>query len=88
MSQPIGHTTVVDEQTALLPPQTRAQNRNWADGEGEEEGTDVSSQTLRDPYEGEEGFDRPNQVVGRTRGVLISFSLWGLIFLQGEFWFY
>lgn len=67
----------VGEETPLLREQARSLV-----------GDDGSSETLTDAQRrGDEeelvDADKANQQVGRVRGSLIIFSLWGLIFLQG-----
>lgn len=51
-----------------------------------EASSDISS-SPRDArgHEGIADSGKANQQVGRIRGLLIILSLWGLIFLQGEF---
>ncbi|CZS90276.1 related to putative multidrug transporter [Rhynchosporium agropyri] len=71
----------VGEETPLLIEQTRSADRD-----------DTSSETLTDAQRrGDDSdeedlvdLDKANQQVGRLRGFLIIFSLWGLIFLQAS----
>jgi hypothetical protein len=69
----------VGEQTPLLREHT-----------GSVVGDDGSSETLTDAQRRSDeeelvDADKANQQVGKARGFLIIFSLWGLIFLQGMF---
>lgn len=73
-----GPTGRVGEETPLLREQARSLD-----------GGDGSSETLTDAQRrGDEedlvDSDKANQQVGRLRGSLIIFSLYGLIFLQGK----
>lgn len=68
------------EETPLLAERTTA---------GSDADASSSETLLSDPRGGrdeEQQVDRnqANQQVGRTRGLLIILSLWGLIFLQGK----
>lgn len=62
-------TPLLGEQRGLKPDDESSETITGSQGDEEE---------LLDP-------DRANQQVGRGRGILIVLSLWGLIFLQGEF---
>jgi hypothetical protein len=66
------------EETPLLAERTTA---------GSDAGASSSETLLSDPRGDEEqqvDRNQANQQVGRTRGLLIILSLWGLIFLQGK----
>ncbi len=45
--------------------------------------SEVSSDTMEAAEDGQRHHDGPNQSVGTSRAVLITLSLWILIFLQG-----
>jgi hypothetical protein len=70
------------EETPLLREERMGGNVNGAGGAN----SDISS-SPREPRGHEDIADsgKANQQVGRIRGLLIILSLWGLIFLQGEF---
>lgn len=61
----------IGENTPLLAPGTSASENG-------------SERTLAGADEDHDDA-KANQSVGRTRGIFIALSLWGLIFLQGKF---
>ena len=76
-------------QDAEIQARTAGEDTPLLEGSTRRGSEDGSEETLTDHHERdrevEEDGDKANQQVGRMRGLLIILSLWGLIFLQGQF---